>query len=321
MKRAERKPAETNRKPVTRALPPAQKHRDSSGAGVGARLLGASGNQEDSDGGEEEGEEESEESQMCWSALFSCFPLIWTIASEFASEALEAGIIQHIGLMLLPLFAGVKQLIATVTAEPIPDNAPPAPPSPPTQPDFFTATSATVFGFAEVHPIFFFCLDFGVAITIGTLFLFWKDIDDWIERVQTESRQAADREARKVVISKLTSKSPSRQPSQPETDNVRPETVEGANESFKVLQSKDMAEGHGEGSKHWAKVRAQGALDELKLISHMEEQGTIVEMEPIASEEIQSALELKRELRLVNDKVEELEIKTKVYKKATSTFA
>ena len=37
-----------------------------------------------------EEEEESEEAQMCWSVLFSYFPLLWTIAAEFASAAYEA---------------------------------------------------------------------------------------------------------------------------------------------------------------------------------------------------------------------------------------
>lgn len=64
-------------------------------AGAGAALLagdkkpgGVPGDEDDSE--EEEEDEESEEAQMCWSALFSCFPLLWTIAAEFATAAYEA---------------------------------------------------------------------------------------------------------------------------------------------------------------------------------------------------------------------------------------
>ena len=45
---------------------------------------------DDDEESEAEEEEETEEAQMIWSILFSCFPLIWTIATEFAAEAFEA---------------------------------------------------------------------------------------------------------------------------------------------------------------------------------------------------------------------------------------
>ena len=50
---------------------------------------GAAGD-DDSEGEGEEEEEESEEAQMCWSALFSFFPLIWTVVAEFAAAIYEA---------------------------------------------------------------------------------------------------------------------------------------------------------------------------------------------------------------------------------------
>ena len=82
------------------SIPPAKGGRGAAAAkgaaagGAGAALLaaqqqpGAPGEEEDSE--EEEEDEESEEAQMCWSAVFSCFPLLWTIAAEFATAAYEA---------------------------------------------------------------------------------------------------------------------------------------------------------------------------------------------------------------------------------------
>lgn len=159
-------------------------------------LAGAQiGSGEEDEQGEEE-DEESEDTQVCWSVLFSCFPLIWTIGAEFATEAIESGIAQHITLLMLPLIAGIKSLFTAATQAKPPKNAPPAPPMPPVQPDIFTATSTAIFGYAESHPVYYLLVDFGSALFIGLAFLFWKDINDWVEKVQSESRQAADRKAR-----------------------------------------------------------------------------------------------------------------------------
>ena len=90
--------------PPSRPIPPPQRQKSFAGgsaaiaaagaAAAGASAAGAASKQplltEEEGDGEESDEEESEEAQMCWSVLFSYFPLLWTIAAEFASAAYEA---------------------------------------------------------------------------------------------------------------------------------------------------------------------------------------------------------------------------------------
>ena len=233
--------------------------------------------------------------------------------------------------MLLPIFTGLRNIYLAITGEKVPDNAPPAPPTPPTQPDIVTAANAAVFGFAEIHPIYYLIIDFGVAFVIGALFLFWKDITDWIEKVQSESRQAADRAARQAAM-----KVPRPKSSVPEAGDIPAASglALGAEPPAcppPGLPQALLAPGRGPGSgepstegqpqNKWAVARAHAAVMAVTESSHLKEADALVEMTAEEPEEVRSAHELKSELRMVNDKVEELEIKTKVHKKSTAPVA
>lgn len=110
-----------------------------------------------------------------------------------------------------------------------------------------------------MYPIYYLLIDVSIAVSIGTFFLFLKDIEDWLEarRIAAASQQAESRY-------------------QPLKD-----------------ESESMEDGDDLGP-------------------------AIVEFE---SKKTKSASELALELRLVNDKVEELEIKTKVHRKSTTDAA
>ena len=156
-------------------------------AATGAAGAAVAAQEESSD---EESEEESEEAQVCWSAIFSFLPLIWTIASEFAAEAMEAGICQHLALLMLPVVTAFKSLVESLTGPPAPPAmAPPAPPPPPVLPDIVTRMSVATFTYAEAHPVYYLLLDFSIAVAVGIFFLFLKDITDWIEEQKAAARQ------------------------------------------------------------------------------------------------------------------------------------
>ena len=149
---------------------------------------------------EESEEEESEEAQTLWSALFTFFPVLWAIFTEFAAVAFEAGICQYLALMMVPVVSFFKSLFGMATAPPAPPAmAPPAPPPPPLSPTLIAAVSAATFDFAESHPVWYLTVDFTVATLVGAFFLFLKDITEWYEARQTAARAAAERKAHGYV--------------------------------------------------------------------------------------------------------------------------
>ena len=216
--------------------------------------------EEDEDEGEEE--EESEDAQMCWSIMFSCFPVLVEIVTEFAGAAMDAGICQYLAMLLLPIWSGIKTLFGIANMPPSPPAyAPPAPPPPPEQPDLITAVSAATFGFAEAHPMYYMLTDISIAVALGTLYLYWQAITDWWEERQSKARQAAMAAA---------------------------DAEAAASDGYQKLVDDDLESGMG------------GDVEEEVL------------------PEVKTVAQLGKELRLINDKVEELEIKTKVHRKSTS---
>ena len=179
----------------------------------------------------------------------------------------HTGICQHIALMCVPLWAGLKNAyLAMVHAPAPPANMPPAPPPPPASPDIITVVSLATFNFAKYHPTWYLLIDLFFLIFFGTLFLFLKDITDFIERKKMEAAQAAQGKAQKS---------------------------------------------------HYAELQAEAAKEAETEALQREDQGDT----EFDSEEVKSAAELKAELRLTKDKVEELLIKTRVYRKSTTDKA
>ena len=154
-------------------------------------------------------DEESEDAQMCWSALFGFFPIIWTVLAEFSAVAFEAGICQYLALMILPIVNLVKQLLGIVIAAPAPPAlAPPAPPPPPHSPSLVEVVSVATFTFAEEHPAAYLGIDFLTAFAVALFFLFLKDINEWNEKRQMTARKAAERAEKKVGASGMTEHPP-----------------------------------------------------------------------------------------------------------------
>ena len=141
----------------------------------------------------DESEEETEEAQVCWSAVFGFLPVICEVGAEFAGAAMEAGICQYLLMLLLPLWSAIKALFGIVThaAEP-PAFAPPAAPPAPAAPDLLTTIDVVVFDFAAEKPRIYLLIDFALGFIVGVIFLYLKDINEWIEARQYAARQAEE---------------------------------------------------------------------------------------------------------------------------------
>ena len=125
-------------------------------------------------------EEESEEAQNMWQFVFSCGPVLVQMVSAVGAELVEAGACQYIALMLLPLWAAIKKALHIgVEVEPYDGIAPPPPPS---QPPFHVVVQNAMWAYARENPLAYFGLCFGLAIIVGTYFLFLKDIAAYMDR-------------------------------------------------------------------------------------------------------------------------------------------
>lgn len=177
-------------------------------AAVGCGGVAAASSYEDEDAlddDDSEEEEETEEAQVLWSALFSCFPLVWAVITEFSAVAIEAGIFQYILLLMMPIFIALRNAVDYVQGvHPAPPAmAPPAPPPSPVGPDIATLVSDATFGFARTYPELYLFLDFFIAVVIGIIFLFLKDITEWLEAVRTAARQKQAGKANTPLYRKL----------------------------------------------------------------------------------------------------------------------
>ena len=63
-----------------------------------------------------------------------------------------------------------------------------APPAPPTMPDWTVSVEESSMGYALGHPAIYLLVDFGVAVVIGIVVLFWEDIRAWNKARQLRSR-------------------------------------------------------------------------------------------------------------------------------------
>ena len=99
--------------------------------------------------------------------------------------------------MMVPVFQALKALyLKLVHAPPPPSNLPPMPPPPPLSPDLVTVISEATFTFAKEQPTLYLLIDLFFLLFFGTLFLFMKDITDFIERTKMEAAQAENQKSR-----------------------------------------------------------------------------------------------------------------------------
>lgn len=68
------------------------------------------------------------------------------------------------------------------TSQYVHGHAPPLPPQPPMQPGWTTSASSAAMGYALQQPISYLVIDFGIAIVIGIIVLFWEDLRAWNDR-------------------------------------------------------------------------------------------------------------------------------------------
>ena len=256
-------------------------------AGVVATTATAHVADEEEEGQELEGEEEEEEddsADACFQMMISFGPLIYTIVAEFAGAAFEAGICQYLALALLPLWNGLMALFGMANAPPAPPAfAPPAPPPPPIAPDLVTVISASVFTFAAEWPVTYLLIDFNLAILVGVFFLYLKDINAYLEarRIRQQQQQQRDQEREKRErLKELT----------PAKDLPPPA-------GYVQLHDDDIETGVGGGGDGDGDAPADEDDEE-------------------APHEVLNVPELQRELRVAIDKVEELDIKLRVHRKA-----
>ena len=142
--------------------------------------------------------EASELSTACWKSLLFC-----PSACGALIDFVDTNALQVVGLVLFPLLGAISFLIsagkslsrdfraahtdwfgqlaggATGAAA---EETGPMPPPPPSAPDWGAIASEAAFSCAASHPLVFLALDFAVGITAGLLILFWKDLQDWLQR-------------------------------------------------------------------------------------------------------------------------------------------
>jgi hypothetical protein len=160
-------------------------------AAAGAAAGAVADDDDDDDESEGEEEEESEEAQVCWGAVFTFLPLIIEITVEFAGAAMDAGICQYLGMLLLPIWSAIKSLFGIANAPPSPPAGfPPAPPPPPQIPGLVTRLSVSMFDFAEENPTTYLLIDLFAGIVVGAFFLYLKDISEFFEARAAAARQA-----------------------------------------------------------------------------------------------------------------------------------
>ena len=106
--------------------------------------------------------------------------------NTFLEQDLEVQIV----LIFLSISACIsiyKQVVQTLAARAYVSHyehgrAPPLPPLPPIAPDWTVTVSGMAMRYALKHPVIYLLIDFGIAIIIGAIVLFWEDIKAWRER-------------------------------------------------------------------------------------------------------------------------------------------
>ena len=63
-----------------------------------------------------------------------------------------------------------------------------SPPSPPAAPDWADLAKQSFFSFASERPLQYLSIDFGLAVAIGTLVLFWRDLREWQNQLAWQKR-------------------------------------------------------------------------------------------------------------------------------------
>lgn len=145
---------------------------------------------------------------------------------------------RYVAMLFVPLYAGWKFVVSKffgVTLESDLDG--PAPPPPPVAPSWAEVAEASVFGYAEAHPVYYLALNFGIAFIIGTIFLFLKDITDWWVARQAAQRQAEmDKGKRSPTKPKYQMLADEADPSDIETGSSSKQTSKSPEELAKELR-------------------------------------------------------------------------------------
>jgi hypothetical protein len=213
---------------------------------------------------------------------------VWAALVDYTLEALDAGIIQVLLLFVLPLVLSLNFLSSLIRPyflpkpPEIPFGHPPSVPPPPPPPDMVGEVFDDLMEFAFDNPALYFFYNFAAFLAVALFVLFLDDINRWRERLKAEAIASKAKAARAANAQAL-------------RDQRRASLTGGVDGYLALGDDEEDLEALVAATEEEERKRAQKPNIDLPT--------------------------MKRELHLVTDKAEELEIKSRVNRKSNSVAA